>query len=257
MPVASLSANLESSRLASPRPAELAGVAPTAVHAAGLCKTIDDRPILRNVSFTLGSGSALVILGANGAGKSTLLRILAMLVPASEGRVQLFGQSTGRSAVGLRRRIGMIGHQAMLYRDLSAEENLLFFGRLYDVHAAPRRAGELLELVGLADRAGDPVKNLSRGQLQRVAIARALMHDPDLLLADEPFAGLDAPSTSFLEKFLRGLGTQGKTLIVTTHDIRQGLELAQHALVLRRGEVRLAAPTTQLDAATVLREVSP
>jgi heme exporter protein A len=151
----------------------------------------------------------------------------------------------------------MIGHQPMLYRDLSVLENLIFFGRLYQVADVPARAMELLGMVGLSDRRGDAVKTLSRGQVQRVAIARALMHDPDLLLADEPFAGLDAPSGDCLARLLLQLRRQSKSLILTTHDLRQGLELAQHVLVLRRGTLRLFAPAAGLDAAALLREVTP
>jgi heme exporter protein A len=228
-----------------------------AVAAVGLGKEIDGRTILRGVSFTVAPGAALSVLGANGAGKSTLLRILATLTPASTGTLRLFGQAVGRGGTALRRRIGMIGHQPMLYRDLSVLENLVFFGRLYQVPDAPARAAQMLELVGLADRGGDAVKTLSRGQVQRVAIARALMHDPQLLLADEPFAGLDAPAADFLARFLLDLRRQGKALILTTHDIRQGLELAQHVLVLRRGCVRFWAPSAGLDPAGLLREVAP
>jgi heme exporter protein A len=228
-----------------------------AVCATGLGQAIDGRAILRDVSFTLPAGGALSVLGANGAGKSTLLRLLATLTPASAGSLTLFGQTVGHGAPALRRRIGMIAHQPMLYRDLTVTENLIFFGRLYRVAAPAARADELLELVGLSDRGADPVRTLSRGQVQRVAIARSLMHDPELLLADEPFAGLDAPSAEFLSRFLLGLRRQGKTLVLTTHDIRQGLELAQQVLVLRRGCVRLLAPAAALDPALVLREVTP
>jgi heme exporter protein A len=218
---------------------------------------IDGRAILRGISFTLAPGSALSVLGANGAGKSTLLRIIATLTSATEGELALFGQTVGRGDTALRRRIGMIGHQPMLYRDLSVLENLVFFGRLYQVADAPARALQLLAMVGLSDRRGDAVKTLSRGQVQRVAIARAIMHDPDLLLADEPFAGLDAPSSDLLARLLIQLRRQGKSLILTTHDLRQGLELAQHVLVLRCGSVRLFAPAAGLDPAALLREVTP
>jgi heme exporter protein A len=230
-----------------------------AVSAVGLGMAIDGRTILRGVDFTLAPGSALSVLGANGAGKSTLLRIVATLIPASAGVLRLFGQPVGRGGTGtlLRRRIGMIGHQPMLYRDLSVLENMVFFGRLYQVSDPAARAAQMLEMVGLSERAGDAVKTLSRGQVQRVAIARALMHDPQLLLADEPFAGLDAPSANFLARFLLDLRRQGKSLILTTHDLRQGLQLAQHVMILHRGSVRLSAPAAGLDPATLLREVAP
>jgi heme exporter protein A len=227
-----------------------------AAQARGLTKVIDDRAILRELSFTVPSGRYVALLGHNGAGKSTLMKILATLVPASAGELRLFGQELTRDAVRVRARIGLVGHQAMLYRDLSARENLVFFGRLYGMKDARGRAEMLLEAVGLADRAGDAVKDFSRGMAQRVAIARALMHDPELLLADEPFAGLDVPSVRTLEQILTELHGAGRTIILANHDIEQSLRLAQQAIVLRRGRIVIDRPTRGLDAEAVLGEVS-
>lgn len=230
-----------------------------AVQSVGLSKSFDSRAVLREISFEVPSGRMLALLGANGAGKSTLLRILATLTQATGGELHLLGQSVaGREPAGparlaaIRARIGMIAHQAMLYRDLSARENLAFFGRLYGLRQPAPRIAELLELVGLSGRADDPVKALSRGMTQRIAIARALMHDPQLLLADEPFDGLDAPSCQTLLGLLRRLREQGRTLIVTNHDIPQSLELADHVMVLRGGKIALDAPASGLTAAAVL-----
>jgi ABC-type multidrug transport system ATPase subunit len=147
----------------------------------------------------------------------------------------------------------MIAHQPMLYRDLSARENLAFFGNLYGLAKPAARIAELLDMVGLPDRADDPVKTLSRGMTQRIAIARALMHDPQLLLADEPFDGLDAPSSQALEELLRRLRGQGRTLIVSNHDIPQSLRLTDHVIVLKGGRIVLntlaagLAPTDVLE----------
>src|SRR5690606_28172389 len=148
----------------------------------------------------------------------------------------LFG---GADPATLRARIGMIGHQPMLYRDLSAHENLVFFGKLYGVADPAGRAAALLQRGGLADRAGDPVRSFSRGMTQRLAIARALVHDPQLLLADEPFAGLDVPSTRDVEQFLLQLVAEGRTVIFSNHAVPQSLALAQRVVVLRRGRVVL------------------
>ena len=231
------------------------------VKATALGKTIDERPILREVDLDLGQGRFLALLGANGAGKSTLLKVLATLAPATSGSLLLFGHDLTKSHGGggtlnkVRARIGLIGHQSMLYHDLSACENLVFFGKLYGVKEPRNRAMHLLTGLRLADRAHDPVKAFSRGMIQRVAIARALMHSPDLLLADEPFAGLDAPSTKMLEEVLTDLHAAGKTVILANHDIAQSLRLAEHAIVLRKGRKVIDQPTFQLDTKTVLSEM--
>jgi heme exporter protein A len=168
----------------------------------------------------------------------------------------LFGETLKGEAAGLRARLGLIGHGAMLYRDLSARENLVFFSRLYDLPDAASRADELLDYVGLSARACDPVKTFSRGMAQRVSIARALVHDPDLLLADEPFAGLDAPSQGMLQQMLARLHGEGKTIILASHDLAQSLGLAQRALVLRQGRLVVDEETSRLDAQAVLAEVT-
>jgi heme exporter protein A len=143
----------------------------------------------------------------------------------------------------------------MLYRDLSARENLVFFGKLYGIQSARARADRLLEAMGLLQRAGEPVKNFSRGMIQRVAIARALMHDPDLLLADEPFDGLDAPSVDASEQLLAHLHRAGKTIILVNHDIAQSLRIAPRIVVLRNGRGVIDSPGAALDEKQILREV--
>ena len=228
---------------------------PPAAELLDLSKSIDGRPILRSVTLTIDDGQFLAVLGANGTGKSTLLKILSTLMPPSGGELRLFGQRATGASVGLRRSIGLIGHQSMLYRDLSAAENLEFFGKLYGVPDPTRRARQMLEMIGLRERANDPVKNFSRGMLQRVAIARALLHDPKLLLADEPFDGLDAPSIESLEDLLAQLGNAGKTIVMVNHDVEQSLAIAGRAIVLRGGRVVLDQPTHRLYPREVLSEV--
>ena len=226
------------------------------VRAAGLGKSIEERAILRGIGLEIKSGEFVALLGANGAGKSTLLKILATLMPATEGTLELFGINAhgggGGGAAKVRAKIGLIGHQTMLYHDLSARENLEFFGRLYGVQNVTARAKELLTKLGLANRAGDAVKGFSRGMAQRVGIARALMHDPELLLADEPFAGLDAPSSAMLERVLADLHGTGKTIVLTNHDIGQSLKLAQRVVVLKRGAKVIDTPVGGVDSAAVL-----
>jgi heme exporter protein A len=221
-----------------------------------LCKRIDERPVLEGIDLRVPRGQFVTLLGANGAGKSTLLKILATLMPPRSGELRLFGKPViGRDAGAARGRIGMIGHQSMLYRDLSARENLEFFARLYGVPDPRGRASQLLNVVALPHRADDPVKTFSRGMIQRVAIARALVHDPDLLLADEPFDGLDAPSTATLEQLMGDLHEQGKTVILANHSIDQSLRLADRAVVLRGGRVVIDQPSESLRPAEVLAEM--
>jgi heme exporter protein A len=233
-----------------------AQVAAEAVRVIGLSKAIDERPILRDITFGIPTGQSIALLGANGAGKSTLLKILATLIPASAGEIQLFGELLSRANPRLRARIGLIGHQSMLYRDLSARENLEFFGKLYGVDRVGERAASLLELVGLADRADDFIKTFSRGMTQRVAIARALMHRPQLILADEPFAGLDVPSVKSVASLLRVLHEGGRTIVLVDHDIARSLQLTDRVLVLRRGQVAIDAASNQVTAEQVERELS-
>jgi len=226
------------------------------VQALDLTKWIDGRPILRNINLDIPAGRFVVILGANGAGKSTLLKVLATLTRPTSGELRLFGRPASADAARLRARIGIISHQSMLYRELSARDNLVFFGRLYGIERPRERAKRLLEMVGLADRADDPVKTFSRGMMQRAAIARALVHEPDLLLADEPFAGLDAPAVKALEELLSRLHGKGKTIILTHHDVDHSLRMAEQAVVLRAGQVVVDRWARQLDAATAIREMT-
>lgn len=238
------------------RPAADDQAAGSAVRAVDLCKVIDDRPILSGLNFSLPIGSCAAVVGANGAGKSTMLKLLATLTRPTHGRLELFGQCVGRDAVKLRRRIGLIGHQPMLYRDLSARENLRLFGRLYGVGDLVGRSDELLDRVRLSDRADDPVATFSRGMIQRVAIARALMHDPQLLLADEPFAGLDTPSGRMLEGLIRDLRAEGRTVVLVTHDMDQALRLCDRVLVLRRGRLAADRAAHGVSADALLAEIA-
>ncbi len=237
-------------------PADAQAVPPSAVQAVEVTKEIDDRLILRGLSFSIPVGQSVALLGANGAGKSTLLHLLATLTTPSSGQLTLMGRPVHRGDAALRRRIGMIGHQPMLYRDLTARENLRFFGRLYGIKDADARANTLLEQVRLIDRGNDAVKAFSRGMVQRLAIARALMHDPELILADEPFSGLDIPSIQQLQSLLQTLAQAGKTLIVTNHNIEQSIDLCRRVIVLRQGTIVLDQPTAGTPVALVLDEVT-
>jgi ABC-type multidrug transport system ATPase subunit len=219
--------------------------------------TIAERPILRDLDFEIRPGQWMALLGPNGAGKTTLMRILGLLTAPTAGRLEQFGRAVSHDDVTARARLGLVGHTSMLYRALSAFENLVFFARLYGVPDPRGRARELLEQIGLAARAHDPVAALSRGMTQRVSIARALVNDPALLLADEPFVGLDAPSCRIVEHMFRDLHRAGTTIVISDHDLGRSLALAEHVMVLRDGRLVRDEPAEGLDAESVLAEISP
>jgi heme exporter protein A len=238
-----------------PHPTDHRQVAP-AVVVRELVKQIDERPVLRGINLCIQAGEYVAILGANGTGKSTLLKLLSRLTAPTSGEIVLFGQPARRDASEIRRRIGLIDHQSLLYRDLTPTENLAFFGGLYGLPDIPRRIATLLGRFGLQQRANDPVKTFSRGMVQRLAIARALLHDPDLLLADEPFTGLDAPSIDLVERVFADLVAEGKTIIMVNHSVEQTLRLADRAIVLRGGRVAMDQPTHRLYIDELLAEVT-
>ncbi|HXC50866.1 MAG TPA: heme ABC exporter ATP-binding protein CcmA [Candidatus Limnocylindrales bacterium] len=192
-------------------------------------------PVLRGVDLVVTRGECVAIFGANGAGKTTLLRMLAGLLRAESGTVELFGAALPASA-NLRRRIGYLGHESFLYRDLDARENLAYYGRLFAVHD-PSRADAMIARVGLAHASTKLVGTYSRGMLQRLGLARALLHAPDLLLLDEPLTGLDPAGARLLSEILDERRAQGVTIVMATHDIDRALESATRAVILDRGQV--------------------
>ena len=206
-----------------------------ALRCEGLVKRFGPVTALRGVDLELPSGRSLCVLGRNGAGKSTLLRLLAGLARPSEGRILRDGQL--RKGPAARRDVGVVAHASMLYAELGARENLEFAGRLHGVPDPAARAMALLEEDGLADVADRRVGGLSRGMTQRVAIARALVHDPALVLLDEPFTGLDRRSADRLAARLGRLREEGRSLLVVTHEAPQVAAIADAAVVLERGRV--------------------
>ena len=203
----------------------------SALEVAGLTKRFAHVRALRGVDFALGAGDSLAVFGPNGAGKTTLLRVLAGLLKPDGGTVRFGGEVLVRGNAAHRRRVGLISHHSLLYDGLTAAENLVFYARLYSVpdpHAAATRA---LAGVGLADRAGDAVGTFSRGMTQRLAIARALLHDPEVMLLDEPFSGLDQAAAATLRLLLGRLRAERRTMVLVTHNIDEGLELATHVAI--------------------------
>ncbi|HZY42224.1 MAG TPA: ABC transporter ATP-binding protein, partial [Anaerolineae bacterium] len=190
----------------------------------------------------------------NGAGKTTLLRILATLSRPTAGHVSVAGHALPKGADQARRQIGLLSHQPLLYGDLTAEENLRFFGRMYDVANLEARIVEQLDRVDLLDRRHDRARTFSRGMQQRLAIARALLHDPGVVLLDEPFTGLDPHASDRLEELLHTLNNGTRTVMMTIHDLDRGWAMCNRALVLARGKIVYEARTTEVDVATFRSE---
>lgn len=217
-----------------------------------LTKRFGAQVALRGVSLTVEEGERVALLGPNGAGKTTLLKILATLSRPSSGQVLIRGQELSASWTTIRRHIGLVSHQSFLYPDLTAQENLAFYARLYGVPHAEERAREVVGWVDLLPRYRDPVRGYSRGMVQRLAIARALLHDPQLLLLDEPYSGLDEAAAARLHTLLERIHAEEpqRITLMTTHDLERGLALATRVLILRRGRVVLDEPRGAGDVAT-------
>jgi heme exporter protein A len=218
-----------------------------AVSLQGIGRAYGERVALRDVSLTLERGATLAVFGANGAGKTTLLRVLATLLRPHAGRATVLGAALPGESWKVRGRIGLLGHEPLLYRDLTVRENLRFHARLHGVDGA--RAQALVERVGLAARADDPVRTLSRGMTQRAAICRAVLHAPDLLLLDEPLANLD-PGGALAVAPLIGRES-GPARVLISHDAEQGLAEADWVLGLRAGRQAIWAPAAQVELADV------
>lgn len=212
------------------------------VHAEGLGKAFGRAMVLRDLSLRVSTGEVVALFGPNGAGKSTLLRLFAALMTPSSGTLALFGARDVSRAV--RRRIGLVAHQSFLYPDLTARENLLFYAGMYGLTDAEARADAWLDRVALADVGDRPVRLFSRGMEQRLALARALLHDPDLILLDEPWNGLDAAAAEWLGGLLVDLRAHGRTVVVATHDFQRGLEVATRAVIVHRGRLAWQTPVS-------------
>lgn len=206
------------------------------VEARGLTRRYGAVRALRGVDLTLNRGEVLLVLGPNGAGKSTLLRTLAGLLRPEAGSIAVLGRALTRDDPDARRPIGLLSHQSLLYDELTLQENLVLTGRLYGVRDPAGRARQALAEQGLEERADSRPRHLSRGMLQRAAIARALLHDPALLLLDEPFTGLDAVAADRLRTLLRTHATPERALVVVTHHAAEAWDLATRVGVLVNGQ---------------------
>lgn len=214
-----------------------------------LVKAFGSRVVLRGLDLHIAPGEFVTLLGANGAGKTTLMNVVATLSQPTAGQVWVGGMDAHRHAAHIRRYIGLVSHKTLLYDDLSAEQNLQFYARMYDVPRPQNRIEGVLRQVGLWGRQKEPVRTYSRGMQQRLAIARAILHDPPVLLLDEPDTGLDQYAASLLGELLAAVGLNRRTVLMTTHNLERGLSLGTRTLILANGRIACDAPKDSIPAA--------
>jgi len=217
-----------------------------------LVKRFGMKTVLRGVDFEVQPGEFVALLGPNGAGKTTFLRILASLSRPSLGEVKVAGYRLPNEAAAVRARLGVVSHLPLLYGDLTAEENLRFYGRMYNIENLEARLTEVLEMVGLENRRRDLVRTFSRGMQQRLAIGRAVLHDPDVMLFDEPYTGLDQDASSMLDEVLKTVAAAGRTVVMTSHDLARAEELATRFDILSRGVISATAGHEDLKNSNLL-----
>ncbi len=205
--------------------------------ARSIVKSFGRNKVLRGVHLEVHPGDRYALFGPNGAGKTTLVKILSGLIKADSGHILLFGEELSSETRDLKGRIGVLSHEPYLYADLTASENLDFYGQLYGLRRDGERTKAALKEVGLYARAHDRVSTFSRGMKQRLGLARALLHEPDLILLDEPYTGLDLRARETLDGLIRVKGDQGKAFLAITHDLEQGLAVATRAGLLSGGRI--------------------
>jgi heme exporter protein A len=211
-----------------------------------LVKRFGAKTVLKKLDFAAEAGEFVAILGPNGAGKTTFLRILASLTRPTLGEVRIAGFALPGQAAAVRRRLGVVSHQPLLYGDLTAEENLRFYGRMYSVPNLDRRIAEVLDLIGLTLRRRDLVRIFSRGMQQRLAIGRAVLHDPEVMLFDEPHTGLDQDASAMLDQVLMQVAARGRTVVMTSHDLVRATDLASRFDILSRGVIQASIQSAAL-----------
>ena len=214
-----------------------------AVAVEGVWKYYGDYPDLRDIQLEAAAGQCLALIGRNGAGKTTLLRIIAGFSSTQRGKIKIWGKEPREPET--RRQMGFIGHGISVYDELSALENLVLFGKLYGLPDPKKAANEWLERTGLERVRNGLVREFSRGMRQRLAVARAFLHDPSVLLLDEPFTALDDRAIAVLQRLLRDALAAGKTIVMSTHQLREALELASHVALLNRGQLAFHGERTQ------------
>jgi heme exporter protein A len=204
-----------------------------------LIKNFGRKKVLKRVNLKIKKGEFLTLFGPNGAGKTTLLKTVATVINPDGGEIIVNGSKLSEEAIEIRRKVGFVSHNPLLYDDLTSEENLKFYARMYEVKDYERKIDFLLKKVGLFHRKYDLVRTFSRGMLQRLAIARTLVHDPEILLLDEPYTGLDPGASNMLDELLSALKDEGHTFFMTSHDLEKGYNLATRVAVIVDGEITL------------------
>ncbi len=217
-----------------------------------LVKRFGMKTVLHGMDFSVEPGEFVALLGPNGAGKTTFLRILASLSRPSLGEVKVAGYRLPIQAAAVRARLGVVSHLPLLYGDLTAEENLRFYGRMYNLPALESRIRVVLEMVDLEKRRRDLVRTFSRGMQQRLAIGRAVLHDPDVMLFDEPYTGLDQDASAMLDEVLRSVAARGRTVVMTSHDLARAEDLATRFDILSRGRIAASARSGDLQSGSLL-----
>jgi len=210
------------------------------------------KTVLNGLDLEARPGEFVALLGPNGAGKTTFLRILASLSHPSMGEVSVAGHRLPHQAAAVRARLGVVSHVPLLYGDLTAEENLRFYGRLYGIPRLGERVSDVLDMIGLESRRHDLVRTFSRGMQQRLAIGRAVLHDPDVMLFDEPHTGLDQDASTMLDGVLRSVAAQGRTVLMTSHDLARSEVLATRFDILSRGVIVASGTRRDLGRSNLL-----
>jgi heme exporter protein A len=226
---------------------------PPMIEIKGLVKQYGVNMVLRGVDLHVREGEFVGLVGSNGAGKSTLMRIVATLLQPSGGQVLIGGWPLPKQAARVRRHIGLVSHNSLLYGDLTAAENLSFFARLYCLENSEERVMAALKKVGLFARQRDPVSTFSRGMVQRLTIARATLHEPDVLLLDEPYTGLDQDASQLLDDLLRQEHENGRSILMITHDLTHGLNLCDRIAILNRGKIAQEVQSREVTPAEFLQ----
>jgi heme exporter protein A len=202
-----------------------------------LTKQADNKLILRGVDLSIKKGETIAVLGPNGAGKSTLLKVLATLIKPTSGHVLINGLELRKKQIEIKKLLGYLPHSSLLYDHYSPLENLVFFGNIYGVQDVEQKARKLVKDVGLSFFSNEPVKNFSRGMIQRIAIARAIIHDPEILLLDEPHTGLDQGAISILNNVILSMKDKGTTTLMVTHDFKQAAEICDRVIIVKNGKI--------------------
>lgn len=224
----------------------------TMISVTKLTKRFGLKTILRNLDFQVARGEFVALLGPNGAGKTTFLRILSSLSKPSYGTVKVAGHSLPNESAKVRAKLGVVSHLPLLYPDLTAEENLQFYARMYGLTHYASRITDVLQLIGLEPRRKDLVRTFSRGMQQRLSIGRAILHQPEIILFDEPYTGLDQDASSMLDDLLRSIASHGRTVVMTSHDLIRAESLATRFDVLSRGMITASINKNDLRQNNVL-----